>query len=82
LTLALGEPKIANKPMERTMKDSEIIDLLGGTSALAELLDITPPSVSEWRIQGIPKARKQTLALLFPGKVPASWRPKKAKKAA
>lgn len=34
---------------------SEIIDALGGTSAVAKMCDIKPPSVSEWRKAGIPR---------------------------
>lgn len=34
---------------------NNIIDLLGGTNAVARLCDIQPPSVSEWRRNGIPK---------------------------
>jgi len=60
------------------MTDSEIINLLGGTTVIAELLRIKPPSVSEWRVSGIPAARKLTLALMFPEKVPASWAPNKS----
>lgn len=55
--------------------DSKIIDALGGTTKVAEIFGIEPPSVSEWRKRGIPKSRKQTLALMFPGEVPASWAP-------
>ena len=58
------------------MTDSEIIDECGGTGFLAALFDITSASVAEWRSKGIPQARRQTLALLFPDKVPESWRPK------
>lgn len=57
------------------MSDSEIIDLLGGTSRVAAIFGIRPPSVSEWRASGIPLARRQTLALLFPDLVPESWKP-------
>lgn len=59
------------------MTDSEIIDKLGGTGKLAELFGIEPPSVSQWRISGIPKARRQTLALMFPEVVPSDWKPTK-----
>ena len=48
------------------MDDSEIIDKLGGTSAVAEICKIRPPSVSEWRKNGIPAARRQFLELLRP----------------
>lgn len=34
---------------------AEIIDRLGGTSAVARLCDIRSPSVSEWKHAGIPK---------------------------
>lgn len=63
----------AKSPSE--MSDSEIIDELGGTTAVAHLFNLQPPSVTEWRHNGIPDARKQTLALMFPDKTPASWRP-------
>jgi hypothetical protein len=37
------------------MTDSEIIDALGGTLAVARMCDIKGPSVSEWKRNGIPK---------------------------
>lgn len=46
--------------------DSEIIDRLGGTTEVARICQIKPPSVSEWRSSGIPSARRQFLALLCP----------------
>lgn len=46
--------------------DSEIIDRLGGTTEVARICQIKPPSVSEWRSTGIPPARRQFLALLRP----------------
>jgi hypothetical protein len=57
------------------MSDSDIIDAIGGTSAVAAIFQITSASVSGWRERGIPKARRQTLALMFPDKVPPDWRP-------
>jgi hypothetical protein len=48
------------------MTDSEIIDILGGTTEVARLCEIEPPSVSEWRHNGIPKARRMYLRLLRP----------------
>ena len=33
---------------------SELIDLLGGTTAVARMLGIKPPSVHDWRRKGIP----------------------------
>jgi len=46
--------------------DSEIIDRLGGTTEVARICQIKPPSVSEWRSTGIPSARRQFLELLRP----------------
>lgn len=46
--------------------DSEIIDRLGGTTEVARICQIKPPSVSEWRVTGIPPARRQYLELLRP----------------
>lgn len=43
-----------------------VIDRLGGTSAVAKLCKCKPPSVHEWRTNGIPKARIQFLHLAFP----------------
>jgi DNA-binding transcriptional regulator YdaS (Cro superfamily) len=45
-------------------KPSEIIDGLGGTGAVAALLNIKPPSVSEWRTKdAIPEASLHKLAI-------------------
>ncbi len=54
-----------NTPLERH-PDSEIIDRLGGTVEVAKICEIKPPSVSEWRVTGIPQARRQFLSLLRP----------------
>ena len=59
------------------MDDSQIIDALGGPTRVAAIFGIEPPSVSEWRKKGVPSARKQTLALMFPDVCPAEWRPAK-----
>lgn len=52
--------------MHPTMTDSEIIDNLGGTSKVAEICEIKPASVSEWRQKGIPKAWKKYFQLARP----------------
>jgi len=53
--------------MDTSLTASEIIDALGGTCAVAELCDIKPPSVSEWKeTNRIPKARLMYLRLLRP----------------
>lgn len=55
--------------------ESGVIDALGGTCAVAEIFNISPASVSDWRKHGIPRYRKQTLAIMFPAKCPSEWRP-------
>jgi DNA-binding transcriptional regulator YdaS (Cro superfamily) len=44
------------------MTDHEIIQLLGGPTAVANLLSIKPPSVHEWIKLGIPESRLRELA--------------------
>ena len=39
------------------MTDSDKIDCLGGTAAVARRLGVAPASVSEWRRNGIPDGR-------------------------
>jgi hypothetical protein len=49
------------------MDTNQIIDALGGTSAVARLCEIRPPSVSGWLARGrIPKARLMYLKLARP----------------
>lgn len=48
------------------MKDSELIDKLGGTAAVAELCEVTLSAVSQWRTEGIPKARLMFLKAVRP----------------
>lgn len=48
------------------MTASEIIDRLGGTSEVARLCEVRQPSVSEWRKNGIPKAREMYLRAIRP----------------
>lgn len=48
------------------MTDSEIIDALGGSVAVAMVCDTQPQAVSQWRRKGIPDARRQYLAEKFP----------------
>jgi hypothetical protein len=50
--------------------DSDLIDLLGGTSRVAELFDVQPPSVSGWRTTGLPKARRMHLQAIRPDLFP------------
>lgn len=46
---------------------AQIIDELGGTSAVARLCEVKSPSVSEWKRENkIPPARQMYLKLLRP----------------
>lgn len=46
--------------------DSDLIDKLGGTTAVAKLCEVQPPSVSEWRNKGIPKHQLKFLRVVRP----------------
>jgi hypothetical protein len=59
------------------MTDSELIDALGGTYRVAEVCDVTPSAVSQWRDDGIPDARRQFLSLRYPRLV--AYTPKAAR---
>lgn len=48
------------------MDPNFVIDAFGGTSKVAKLFNIKPPSVSEWRESGIPSARLMCLRLMRP----------------
>jgi hypothetical protein len=48
------------------MNASTIIKLLGGDRAVAELCDITPQAVWQWRKNGIPKAQRNYLRAIRP----------------
>ena len=52
--------------MNPNVTPDEIIDALGGTSEVARLCEIQPPSVSGWRKLGIPKAQLNFLRLARP----------------
>ena len=47
-----------------------IIDALGGTSETARMFNIEPPSVTGWKINGIPEARLMYLRLARPDLFP------------
>ena len=52
--------------MEKAHPDSEKIDQLGGTAAVARMFNIAQPSVTKWRKTGIPDARLMYLRLARP----------------
>lgn len=45
---------------------NRVIDALGGTTKVAELCEITPQAVSQWRDDGIPKPWRKFLAATKP----------------
>jgi hypothetical protein len=55
--------------MDNTQEEldaSDIIELLGGTNKTAELCEITPGAVSQWRKTGIPKSQLKYIKLARP----------------
>lgn len=52
--------------MSKEITSDQIIDALGGTSEVARLCEVRPPSVSDWRHTGIPKSRLMFLRLARP----------------
>lgn len=40
---------------------TQVIDALGGTAAVARIFDLSMPSVSDWKKDGIPSARMMFL---------------------
>lgn len=40
---------------------TKVIEVLGGTAAVARLCDVRMPSVSDWKRDGIPRARMMFL---------------------
>ena len=58
--------------LDTPSKDSQIIDALGGSCAVAALCNVTSQAVSQWRRSGIPEARRMYLQLLRPDVFPAA----------
>ena len=46
----------------QNFSDTEIIQMLGGVTAVARMLEIKAPSVHEWLTVGIPESRLRELA--------------------
>ncbi len=53
------------------MDSSKIIDALGGTAKTAALCKVSMAAVSQWRDDGIPRARLMYLQAVRPDVVPA-----------
>lgn len=58
----------------RPISDPQIIDALGGTSAVARLMNVKAPSVSGWRKTGIPDDKRIRLAVLLEEKSGGAYR--------
>ncbi len=54
------------KQKETQHPDSKIIDALGGTTKVAAIFNLKKPSISKWRITGIPDSRKMYLKVVYP----------------
>lgn len=52
--------------MELDQEACRVIDALGGTGEVARLCEVSDAAVSQWRKDGIPKARLQYLRLARP----------------
>ena len=48
------------------MNDSDLIDKLGGTAEVAKLCEVSPAAVSQWRTDGIPRARRMFIKVIRP----------------
>jgi DNA-binding transcriptional regulator YdaS (Cro superfamily) len=44
------------------MKHSEIIDILGGTTKVAQICGISPAAIAQWRTNGVPTDKLMFLA--------------------
>lgn len=60
------------------MDANQIIDAIGGTSAVAKLCNVTTGAVSQWREDGIPRARLMYLRVIRPDVFPPSDLPTEA----
>jgi hypothetical protein len=65
-----------NAPFEDMVTDPNIIiERLGGTSKTAEICDLKPPSITQWRSDGIPKPWLKYLRLAYPAVFRQDWKP-------
>lgn len=69
MTLHLGAPIFGGMCTDH----NDLIDCLGGTTSVAKLLGIRPPSVHEWRTKGIPRGRLIELAPLVEKAPGSRW---------
>jgi hypothetical protein len=70
LTYKVGVP---NNGGMTEAEASEIIDFLDGTSAVAAIFGVKPPSVHEWRARGIPPDKLIRLAPILEKKPKSRW---------
>lgn len=60
------ELDVSNFQIMKSPSASTVIDRLGGTGRVARICEVSSASVSQWRLNGIPAARRQFLQLLRP----------------
>lgn len=73
MTCKVGTPNMAG--MDTNISANDVIERLGGTYAVAKIFGIAPPSVSEWKRNGIPAARRMYLELKYPDLLHADGTP-------
>ncbi len=61
-----GKLDMSNFQGMKNPSASTVIDRLGGTGRVARICEVSSASVSQWRLNGIPPARRQFLQLLRP----------------
>ena len=71
-----------SQPELKPHDHSNLIDQLGGTAEAARLCEVSPQAVSQWRADGIPKARLMFLKAIKPELFGAKPARKPAKAAA
>jgi hypothetical protein len=51
--------------MDPTLTTNQIISAFGGTAAIAQLCEVSPAAVSQWRSNGLPQRFSACLAAFF-----------------
>jgi len=69
------ETETSTEAAPAPLSDSQIIDAMGGSAAVARLCRVKSPAVSYWRREGIPDYRRQYLATLRPDLFPEQVAP-------
>ena len=65
MTMSLGVP---HNP---AMRYSDLVDFYGSAAAAARAIGVQPPSVAEWKLNGIPALRQLHIEKLTKGRLKA-----------